>query len=113
LDTARIKQLIDETVHPIVPLIRVLQAACKDSAGEYIHWGATTQDNMDTALVLQIKDAIALLETRLAELVDVLTELANKYRDTPMAARTHGQQARKYGPAEWATPVRSGNVCAR
>jgi len=93
LDLTRLKQLVDQTVHPIVPVIRVLQQACQGDAGEYIHWGATTQDIMDTALVLQIKEAVAILERRLAELARVLRELACKHRDTPMAGRTHGQQA--------------------
>jgi len=93
LDTGRIKQLIDETVHPIVPLIRVLAETCGDDAGEYIHWGATTQDIMDTANVLQLKEAIVILEDRLKTLVDALTTLAVKHRDTVMAGRTHGQQA--------------------
>ncbi|HZQ06103.1 MAG TPA: adenylosuccinate lyase [Anaerolineae bacterium] len=93
LDTARIKKLIDQTVHPIVPLIRVLAEACEGDAGEYIHWGATTQDIMDTANVLQMKQALTILARRLDTLLGVLTELAEQHRDTVMAGRTHGQQA--------------------
>jgi len=93
LDTVRIKQLVDQTVHPIVPLIRVLKEACDGDAGEYIHWGATTQDIMDTAMVLQVKEAIAILGPRLGALIDALTALAIRHRDTSMAGRTHGQQA--------------------
>lgn len=93
LDPARIKKLIDETVHPIVPLIRVLADACEGDAGEYLHWGATTQDIMDTAMILQLKEAIPIIERRLAGILEALVGLATKYRDTPMAGRTHGQQA--------------------
>ncbi len=93
LDTERIKLLVDQTVHPIVPLIRVLQEACDGDAGEYIHWGATTQDITDTGMVLQIKKAINIFEVRLSALTDVLLALAGQHRDTPMAGRTHGQQA--------------------
>ena len=93
LDIVRIKLLVDQTVHPIVPLIRVLQEACDGDAGEYIHWGATTQDITDTGMVLQIKQAIGIFEVRLSALTDVLLALARRYRDTPMAGRTHGQQA--------------------
>ena len=93
MDTARIKQLVDQTVHPIMPLIRVFAAVCEDGAGEYIHWGATTQDIMDTANVLQLKQALAIVERRLGELADALAALALQYRDTVMAGRTHGQQA--------------------
>jgi 3-carboxy-cis,cis-muconate cycloisomerase len=62
-------------------------------AGRYVHWGATTQDIMDTAVVLQIRDALALIDADLAELRDILVRLARRYRDTPMAGRTHLQQA--------------------
>ncbi len=93
LNLPRLKQLIDQTVHPIVPVIRVLQQACNGDAGEYIHWGATTQDIMDTAMILQIKEAVAIFEERLANFSIVLSESALKYRDMPMAGRTHGQQA--------------------
>jgi len=93
LDLPRLKLLIDQTVHPIVPVIRVLQQACNEDAGEYIHWGATTQDIMDTAMILQIKEAMAILEERLVGFADVLSDSAMKYRDVPMAGRTHGQHA--------------------
>ena len=93
LDLPRLKQLVDQTVHPIVPLIRLLEQACDEDAGEYIHWGATTQDIMDTAMILQAKEALAIIEGRLAGLGRVLSRMAQKYRDVPMAGRTHGQQA--------------------
>lgn len=93
LDTSRIKQLIDQTVHPIVPLIRVLKDACADDAGEYIHWGAATQDIMDTAMTLQVKEAVAIFESCLTALANALTSLAAGHRDTLMAGRTHRQQA--------------------
>jgi 3-carboxy-cis,cis-muconate cycloisomerase len=93
LDTTAIKQQVDQTVHPIVPLIRVLKDACQGDSGEYIHWGATTQDIMDTAMVLQIKEAYPILERRLAVLYEVLDNLAAAHRDTIMPGRTHGQQA--------------------
>jgi 3-carboxy-cis,cis-muconate cycloisomerase len=93
LDTSRLKRLIDQTVHPIVPLIRVLADACDGDAGEFVHWGATTQDITDTANVLQVKEAMAIFERRLATLSEVLSVLALEQRDTVMAGRTHGQQA--------------------
>jgi 3-carboxy-cis,cis-muconate cycloisomerase len=93
IDTGWMKREIDRTLHPIVPLIRAFKAVCEGDAGEYIHWGATTQDIMDTAVVLQIKDAIAIFERRLSELEHVLTDLARRYRDTIMPGRTHGQHA--------------------
>jgi adenylosuccinate lyase len=87
------KREVDHTLHPIVPLIRAFKAMCDGDAGEYIHWGATTQDVMDTAVVLQLKDATAIFERRLSELASVLSDLARRYRDTIMPGRTHGQHA--------------------
>jgi adenylosuccinate lyase len=93
MDTDAIKAGIDKTVHPLVSLIWQLSQRCAGDAGRYVHWGATTQDVMDTAIVLQLRDAIALFETTLDELCAVMTALARTYRDTPIAGRTHGQQA--------------------
>lgn len=93
IDTAHMKQMIDLTLHPIVPLIRAFKDVCEGGAGEFIHWGATTQDIMDSAVVLQIKDATAIVERRLAEMQSVLAEIAARYRDAIMPGRTHGQHA--------------------
>jgi len=93
MDTAQIKEQIDITCHPIVPLIRALQKACDGDAGEYTHWGATTQDIMDTGIVLQIKEAFEIIFRDLRELEEILLNLAERYKDTVMAGRTHGQHA--------------------
>src|SRR5260370_35204559 len=55
-DTDAIKQGIAKTVHPLVSLIKQFSELCDGDAGGYVHWGATTQDVMETALVLQLKD---------------------------------------------------------
>jgi 3-carboxy-cis,cis-muconate cycloisomerase len=49
--------------YPIVPLVKALGDACAGDAGRYVHWGATTQDVVDSALVLQIRDALQLAES--------------------------------------------------
>src|SRR3981189_810770 len=64
-----------------------------NEAGRYVHWGATTQDIMDTAVVLQIRAGLALIEEDLTAVRSHLAQLARKYRDTPMAGRTHLQHA--------------------
>lgn len=92
-DFELLKSGIDKAVHPLVPVIWQLSSLCDGEAGGYVHWGATTQDVMDTALVLQIRDALVLIDAALADVTRTLRGLARKYRDTPMAARTHGQQA--------------------
>ena len=78
--------------YPILPLVHQLLAMCGD-AGRYIHWGATTQDIMDTAVALQIRDGLALIDIDIQALRQILSDLAIKYRDTPMAGRTHLQHA--------------------
>ncbi len=79
--------------YPILPLVRQLASLCEGEAGGYVHWGATTQDIMDTAIVLQLRQALDVFDRDLGNLVEVLVVLARKYRDTPMAGRTHGQHA--------------------
>jgi adenylosuccinate lyase len=93
LDDARIKAGIDKTVHPLVAVIWQLSERCAGEAGGYVHWGATTQDVMDTALILHLKEAWGPLEQALTALIAAGQHLAITYRDSVMAGRTHGQQA--------------------
>jgi 3-carboxy-cis,cis-muconate cycloisomerase len=67
--------------------------AADEEAARYVHWGATSQDVMDTGLVLQLRQAVALIESDLAELAQSLAVLAARHRDTVMAGRTWLQQA--------------------
>ena len=92
-DAAAIKRGIDSTLHPLVPVIKQLAAICAGEAGRYVHWGATTQDIMDTAAVLQMRDALSVFDDTVEKLRALLVGLARAHRDTPMAGRTHGQQA--------------------
>ena len=93
MDTDAIKKGIDKTVHPLVSVIWQLSDRCAGDAGGFVHWGATTQDVMDTAIILQLRDAFSLVTTTLGELLVTLRELAVRHQHTPLAARTHGQQA--------------------
>jgi 3-carboxy-cis,cis-muconate cycloisomerase len=92
VDYDKLRQETAIVGYPILPLVHQLSAAAGD-AGRFVHWGATTQDIMDTANVLQIRAALAIVERDLKEIGDILAGLARKYRDTPMAGRTHLQQA--------------------
>lgn len=92
IDFEHLRHETDIVGYPILPLVHQLVAMCGES-GRYVHWGATTQDIMDTANVLQLRDALALVEADLHALRGILAELARKHRDTPMAGRTHLQQA--------------------
>jgi 3-carboxy-cis,cis-muconate cycloisomerase len=92
LDLARLKRETETVGYPILPLVRQLADRAGD-AGRWVHWGATTQDIMDTAAVLQTRAGLELIETDLAALRGHLAALARRWRDTPMAGRTHLQHA--------------------
>jgi len=92
IDMTELKNETEIVGYPILPLVHQLSKICGPE-GEYLHWGATTQDIMDTATVLQIRDALSLIESDLSDLDNILDALALKYRDSPMAGRTHLQHA--------------------
>jgi len=93
IDMAKLKDATERIGAPVLPVVKQLIALCKDDLGEWCHWGATTQDVTDTATVLQIKEALELLEREINGICDALAALAKKYRDTPMAGRSKLQQA--------------------
>ncbi len=92
LDFDLLRQEADVVGYPILPLVHQMAKQCGE-AGRYVHWGATTQDIMDTAVVLQLRDGLEIIEDDISALRGILAELSKKYRDTPMAGRTHLQQA--------------------
>jgi 3-carboxy-cis,cis-muconate cycloisomerase len=92
IDFDHMREETDIVGYPILPLVHQMVAMCGD-AGRYVHWGATTQDIMDTAVALQVRDALESIEGDIRELRAILADLAKKHRDTPMAGRTHLQQA--------------------
>ncbi|MEM1557031.1 MAG: adenylosuccinate lyase [Thermoproteota archaeon] len=80
------------TKHDIAAMVEVLSEECGEY-GEYVHWGATSNDITDTALVLQLKEALSIIGRKLASILEILCEMANKYEDFVMPGRTHGQHA--------------------
>jgi 3-carboxy-cis,cis-muconate cycloisomerase len=78
---------------PIIPLVTQLRAAVGGEAAAFVHWGATSQDIVDTGLVLRLRGVCGLLEDRIARLSKQLATLADGHRATVMAARTRSQQA--------------------
>jgi 3-carboxy-cis,cis-muconate cycloisomerase len=109
IDPVRLAHDTEIVGYPILPLVHQLSAQCGPE-GEYLHWGATTQDIMDTATVLQVREALALIETDLAELDGILDAMALRYRDAAMAGRTHLQHALPitfgYKAAVWLLMIR-------
>ena len=92
-DLDEMKQEMDRTSHPIVPLLRGLKKVCDREAGEYVHWGATTQDIIDTGTVLQLREALDEIEATTRQLLGKVASLAEKHKSTVMVGRTHGQHA--------------------
>jgi 3-carboxy-cis,cis-muconate cycloisomerase len=92
IDLVKLKAETDNVGYPIVGIVHQLAKQCGE-AGRYVHWGATTQDVMDTATVLQIREALALVDADLVALSHALEGLAGKHRMTVMAGRTHLQHA--------------------
>ncbi|KAG4433397.1 hypothetical protein IFR05_011109 [Cadophora sp. M221] len=103
LDLEKLARETEIVGYPILPLVTQLAAMCDEEAGRYVHWGATTQDIMDIASVLQMKTGLDIVERLLGDVSRSLEVLAEKYKDTPMAGRTHLQHA---------LPVTFGYKCA-
>ncbi|MFU2317284.1 adenylosuccinate lyase [Rahnella sp. PCH160] len=78
--------------HSLMPVLAALQKQCGE-AGEYIHYGATTQDIVDTATVLQLARTMKVIVRDSTALANVLKNLAREHQYTLMAGRTHGMQA--------------------
>ena len=68
--------------YPVLPLIRQLSAAVPEAHSGFIHWGATTQDIMDTASILQMRSGLELVERELKDLIEIMKKLATEHRDT-------------------------------
>jgi len=93
IDFAKLKTQTERIGYPVLPVVQQLVALCRDGLGEWCHWGATTQDITDSATVMQMREALTLVEAHIGAIADALAGLARKYRDTPMAGRSNLQQA--------------------
>ena len=83
-----------DTGFPVAPLVRALSDALgEDDAARFVHWGATSQDVMDTASMLVAQRALVLIDRELQGAAGACARLAREYRSTPMAGRTLLQQA--------------------
>jgi adenylosuccinate lyase len=105
----RVKEIEAEIHHDLLALVYALDEVCDGDAGKYVHLGATSYDTEDTALALQLRQALEVLECDLLQLLKVLVEQAEAHRETICIGRTHGQHAlpMTYGMkfALWASEV--------
>ncbi|MFZ2410741.1 MAG: adenylosuccinate lyase [Candidatus Methanoperedens sp.] len=86
----RVKEIEDEIHHDVMAVVLAL-AEQSDDAGKWVHFGATSNDILDTATALQIKDAILILRKETAKLREVLLDMALSHKNTVCSGRTHGQ----------------------
>ncbi len=103
IDLEAVAEGIRTTRHPLVPALRALQHLCCPEHGEWLHYGPTTQDVLDTGTVLQLREAHAVFRRDLAAVGREVYRLAETHRDTPMVGRTHSVQA---------LPITFGHKCA-
>ncbi|HPG22803.1 MAG TPA: lyase family protein [Amaricoccus sp.] len=78
---------------PVPGLVKALRACIAPPHGDFLHWGATSQDAMDTGLVLRLRPVLEILDARLAALVGALGAAAGRHAGLPMAGRTRSQIA--------------------
>ena len=93
IDLNKLREQTERIGYPVLGIVSQINALCRDKLGEYCHWGATTQDITDTATVMQIREALAIVDKDLAAISARLAQLAQRYRDTPMVGRSNLQQA--------------------
>jgi 3-carboxy-cis,cis-muconate cycloisomerase len=93
IDMQKLRAQTERIGYPVLGVVQQIVELCAQDLGEWCHWGATTQDITDTATVLQIRDALELIERDLKAVSDSMAHLARKHRDTPMIGRSNLQQA--------------------
>lgn len=110
IDPSGLAQETGQNGVPVPALVAAFRKAMEapDHAA-YLHWGATSQDIIDTALMLRLRQATSLIEARLDDILSGLASLARTHADTPMAARSYGQIAAPsaFGAlvASWGRPL--------
>jgi len=96
---ARVARIEDQIKHDIMAVVKALTEQCSPRAGKYVHLGATSNDIIDTATAMQIKQALVIIEQDVIDVTRALAKLSEKHRNTVMVGRTHGQ---------WAIPTTFG-----
>ena len=93
IDMARLRQQTERIGYPILGVVTQINQLCRDKLGEFVHWGATTQDITDTATVLQIREGLDIVDSELEGIAHALAKLCRDHRLTPIIGRSNLQQA--------------------
>ena len=89
----RVSEIEAETKHDIASLSKGLSEVCEGEAGEYVHFGATSNDIVDSSNSLLLKDSIEVLEEKIERLTKIIIKLAEENKTKVCIGRTHGQHA--------------------
>ena len=89
----RVSEIEMQTHHDIASIVKALAEVCKGDAGEYVHFGATSNDIIDTSQSLLFKETISIIREKVVTLTKTLLKLAENNRETVCIGRTHGQHA--------------------
>ncbi len=89
----RVDEIERATNHDIGALMKALEEVCDNGAGEYVHYGSTSNDIIDSSQSLQLKDSIEIIREKIIKLIKILIDLAEEHKNTVTIGRTHGQHA--------------------
>jgi adenylosuccinate lyase len=92
VDLERAREIERESQHDVIAFLRSVTEKLGPE-GRWLHFGLTSSDLLDTATAVQLRDAVAVVETELARLREVVRRLAVRHRSTPMVGRSHGMHA--------------------
>jgi adenylosuccinate lyase len=91
--TQRVAEIERETNHDIASIVKALAEVCEGEAGEYVHFGATSNDIIDTSQSMLFKESISILREKLIDLTKIILKLADENKRLVCIGRTHGQHA--------------------
>ena len=89
----RVDEIERATNHDIGALMKALEEVCDNNAGEYVHYGSTSNDIIDSSQSLQLKASIEIIREKIIRLIEILIDLSEQHKDTVTIGRTHGQHA--------------------
>jgi len=89
----RVNEIDEEIHHDLMAMVKALNEQCEGNAGKYIHLGATSYDIEDTAIALQLREALLYIKNSLLSLLGELITIADEKKNLTCIGRTHGQHA--------------------
>ncbi|NYB52924.1 MAG: adenylosuccinate lyase [Methanobacteriaceae archaeon] len=89
----RVAEIERETNHDIASIVKALAEVCDGDAGEYVHFGATSNDIIDSSQSLLLRESIEIIQEKVERLTKIILFLADEHKETVCIGRTHGQHA--------------------